>query len=492
MIGALCLLITAAVGFFYRHGYVLYYGDAQAHINIARSIIDSRTPGYSQIGTVWLPMLHVLCLPLVANDALWSTGLAGTIPVAACFVIAGTFLYLLAEDIYGSRMAAIVVTACFALNPNVLYLGAIPMTEIVFLAALSVMLFALFRFLKTQKRGFVALALSASWCMSLTRYDGWFLIPFAALFCAAFAKRRRMMVFLAFAILASLAPLYWLAHNYWETGNALDFYNGPESAMAIQGPASYPGREDWFRSIEYYAKAGELCAGPALVVLGVLGLACALKKRTAAPLLFFALTPIFYIWSIHSAGTPIFVPQLWPYSYYNTRYGIAVVILAAFAAGAIVTALPRRWLRFAPLLIIISVLPWLLRPSQEHWVCWKESQVNSTARRAWIEAGARYFRNHYPAGEGVLVTFGDAMGIFCRARIPLAETLHRTNGPEWIATIAREDLWHRPAWAIGLKGDPVSTGIGRTQYPVYRAVKRIEEPGNAFVTIYNRELGAGK
>jgi len=34
--------------FFYQRGYLAYYGDAEAHLNIARRILDSRTPGYDQ------------------------------------------------------------------------------------------------------------------------------------------------------------------------------------------------------------------------------------------------------------------------------------------------------------------------------------------------------------------------------------------------------------------------------------------------------------
>ncbi len=65
---------------------LLYYGDAEAHLNIARRIVDSRTPGCDQIGTVWLPLPHLLMLPFVRNDWLWRSGLAGAIPSAICFV----------------------------------------------------------------------------------------------------------------------------------------------------------------------------------------------------------------------------------------------------------------------------------------------------------------------------------------------------------------------------------------------------------------------
>ena len=130
----LLAVIAIAAWFFYSSGYLLYYGDAQAHLNASRSWIDSRTPGYDQIGTVWLPMLHLLCLPFVRNNFLWSSGLAGAIPVAACFVAAGLCLYLCAKEAYQRTAAAAAVLLCFALNPNVLYLATITMTELVFVA----------------------------------------------------------------------------------------------------------------------------------------------------------------------------------------------------------------------------------------------------------------------------------------------------------------------------------------------------------------------
>src|SRR5207237_7992201 len=97
IVGALlCALVSLTAFWCFRRGYILYYGDAQSHLNLSRSIVDSRTPGYDQLGTVWLPMLHVICLPFVVNDSLWSSGVAGTIPVAACFVVAGVGFYLAA------------------------------------------------------------------------------------------------------------------------------------------------------------------------------------------------------------------------------------------------------------------------------------------------------------------------------------------------------------------------------------------------------------
>ncbi len=295
------MLIACVVAWCFQHGWILYYGDAQAHLNLSRSVMDSRTPGYDQLGTVWLPLLHLICLPFVTNDWLWSTGLAGAIPVALCFVVAGTCFYLAAKDAYGSSLAAGVVLSCFALNPNVLYLASIPMTEIVFSAGVALLLFALFRFRAAQKGKWIALGVLGSWSMGLTRYDGWFLIPFAAIAFALFSEKGRWRVLLMFGGLACLAPLYWLAHNWWETANPLDFYDGPYSPAAIQGATAYPGYHNWLVAGGHYLKAGQICAGWPLLLLGMIGVFCAARRHAVAPVLFLLLTPVFYICSIHSA-----------------------------------------------------------------------------------------------------------------------------------------------------------------------------------------------
>ena len=482
----LCLLVSVAVGWLYSRHYILYYGDAQAHLNNSRGILDSRTPGYDQLGNVWLPLLHLICLPFVRNDWLWMTGLAGSIPVAICFVIAGCGFFAVAEQAYQSSVSAAVVLGCLALNPNVLYLASIPMTEVVFLAGLSVLMLALVRFRSTQRRVYVGLGVAALWGMCLTRYDGWFLIPFGAVWFAVYARRKRLTILIGCGVLASLAPLYWLGHCWWETGNALDFYNGPYSAAAIQGGKDYPGFHDWGSALLHYAEASQLCSGWSLAVLGAIGIVCAIAKSNFADLGFLFLTPLFYVWSIHSSGLPVRVPREWN-SYYNTRYGIAVVVLMAFACGAIVRVIPEGRKKFALAIPLIAVLPWLLHPSEENWICWKESQVNSVARRAWTEGAAAYLSKVYGPGEGILTSAGDLPGIYCQARIPLAQTLNIGNGPQWWASSSRPDLAYRSAWAIVQEGDTLSANL-RDHGLDYELVQKIEVQGAPALEIYRRRM----
>ena len=490
------VLIGLASSWLFHKGYLLYYGDAQAHLNISRSIIDSKTPGYDQLGTVWLPVLHVICLPFVANDWLWSTGLAGTLPVAASFVASVVFFYLAAREAYGGALAAAVTAACYALNPNLLYLGSIPMTEVVFLAALSVMLFALLRFRRTQNRSLVVLAAFASIAASLTRYDGWFLIPF---FTAGFfgcARGSRYRVATLFLVLASVAPLYWFAHNYWETSDFLSFYHGPYSAKAIYqraldaGKPRYRGDHQLAFAAGYYGAAGFVCSGWALVALGIVGAFFAVRSRRFLPVVFLSLTPVFYIWSMYSSGTPIFLPFLHSQGYYNTRYGIAVVPLAAFAAGAMVLSIPNRWKNAALLIPAVAVIPWIVGFSPEHWICWKESEVNSHSRRFWSRNGAEFLRANYRPGDGLLLPFGDLTAMLSYARIPLKEAIHEGNGPEWIATVSRLDLLHRSKWAVAQEksDDPVWQAIRRANRlkVIYRPVLELDTLTDPVVRIYRR------
>src|SRR5579872_5627247 len=89
---AACVSVAAFLWHFH-HGNILLDGDAVAHISLARRVFDSKTPGLLQLGTVWLPLLHLLILPFVVSDWSWRTGVGGSIPsmVAYVFAVLGIF-----------------------------------------------------------------------------------------------------------------------------------------------------------------------------------------------------------------------------------------------------------------------------------------------------------------------------------------------------------------------------------------------------------------
>ena len=489
----LAILSLIAVAWFFQQGCLLYYGDAQAHLNIARRMVDSRTPGYYQIGTVWLPLPHLLMLPFVQNDAWWRSGLAGAFASSLCFVAAGVFLFLAARRVFESRGAAVTTLCVFALNPNLLYLQSIPMTEPLFFAALAAVLYFTVRFHATQSAGSVLGAGLAALAATLTRYEGWFLIPFVTLYFILAAKRRRFLFAVLFGLLASLGPLYWLAHNWWCYGDFLEFYRGPYSAKAIYqralegGMARYPGDHEWRKAWLHFRSAVQLCAGLPLVWLGLAGAVAATFKRVFWPLFLLALPGAFYVWSIHSGGTPIFVPHLWPNTYYNTRYGLSALPALAMAAGALVAVAPRRARAVAALAVIaVAVSTWIRDPRPDAWICWKESAVNSEARRAWTKQAADFLRGRYQPGTGIFMSFGDLTGILQAADIPLRETLHDGNVPHWEGALARPDLYLSEEWAVAISGDKVSDTIVKASRtgPHYRCVRTIALKGAPVIQIY--------
>ena len=503
----LVLLLAAvsmtAVWWCSSRGYTLYYGDAEAHLNIARRILDSRTPGPEQLGTVWLPLPHLLMLPFVTRDGWWRSGLAGAIPSAASFVIAGAFLFAAARRLYLSTAAGVAAALLFALNPNMLYLQSIPMTEALFAAALAALLWATIWFRSRQSMWAVLVAAVASNAASLTRYEGWFLIPFVAVYFLVTARHKSHA--LVFAILAALGPLAWLAHNQYYYSNALEFYNGEGSAQAIyagelaQGGARYPGDHNWRLAFEYYFTAITLMQGWILVLFSALGAAAALGKKIWWPLLLLALPPAFYVWSIHSSGTPLFVPTLWPsqpvhnlFSWYNTRYAVAALPLAALATAGMVALLQPKLQATGAAVVVLAVAASSIYSAALAGspLCWKESSVNSVARRAWTEQAADYLASHYQPGDGIIYSFGDLTGVLREAGIPLREGLHQGNRPSWDAAVLRPDLFFREQWALAIAGDKIAEAVVRTgaRAPHYELMKRINVEGAPAIEIYRRQI----
>ena len=106
--------------------------------------------------------------------------------------------------------------------------------------------------------------------------------------------------------------------------------------------------------------------------------ACA--RRAFWPVLLLILPGVFYLWNMHSVASPIFVPTLWPNTFYNTRYGLAALPLLAIGAAALVAIVPVPLRAAAALLVVAAGLGyWAIHPHPENWITWRESLANSEA-----------------------------------------------------------------------------------------------------------------
>ena len=80
---------TAALGVtawivHFQSGLVLSHYDAKAHLVVARRVFDNLTPGWQQIGAVWLPLPHLLTLVPTQLDLFYRTGIfASAISIAS-------------------------------------------------------------------------------------------------------------------------------------------------------------------------------------------------------------------------------------------------------------------------------------------------------------------------------------------------------------------------------------------------------------------------
>jgi hypothetical protein len=222
--------------------------------------------------------------------------------------------------------------------------------------------------------------------------------------------------------------------------------------------------------------------------MAIAGAAASLAKRVFWPLALLALPGVFYIWSIYSSATPIFVPSLWPNSYYNTRYGLAALPLLAVASAGLVAIVPHRLRAItAALVIAAGTVYWMAHPQPVNWITWEESRVNSEARRAWTREAAEYLAPRYVRGSGIVTSFGDLTGIYRQAGIPLRETFTGDNGLPWLAAVRRPELFLWQEWAVAIRGDAVAAAVVRDGR--YSLEKSIMVEGAPAIEIYRRTGG---
>ena len=366
------------------------------------------------------------------------------------------------------------------------------MTEPVFFAVLFGLLYFTLRFAETQGWGALVGAATAAFAGAWTRYEAWFLLPFVAVYVLICGRGRRWtqrwVGALIFCLIAGAAPALWLAHNRWYFGDPFYFYHGPYSALAIQGKVPYPGRGDWRVAAQYFFAAGRLIAGWPALVLGCGGVLVTLFRQAFWPVIFLALPPVFYVWSIHSSGTPLFVPTLWPHSFYNTRYALASLPVIALGAAALAQLAPARIHKPAAAAVAaIALLPFLIQP-QAHPIVLQEADINSRARRQWISRTAKFLRASAGPHETFFTSFGDLTAIYRTLDIPLRDTLTGDNGIEWDAAVARPDLFLHTDWAVVMGGDAVQGVIDNAWLhgPRCELARRFTVRGGPAIEIYKR------
>ena len=519
LVAQLAAAISIASFFYYlQHGYLLLYGDAVAHINIARRVFDSRTPGLLQLGTVWLPLPHLLMLPFLLSRWLWQTGIGGSIPSLIAYVFSVVGIFRLVRTAPGvdpdsvlTRFAAWLAAAIFALNPNLIYLQSTAMTEPVYLAFFIWAIAFFSDFIRGVTDPAVAKAKSpltkCALCLAaacLTRYDGWLLAVLMSAIALLIATRPKSAAIrpavAKFILIAATAPVLWLAYNAVVYRNPLEFANGPYSARAIEqktavpGYPPHPGTKDLRLSFKYYFKSAELNLGQpgwqffwvsALLLGAFIAL---LFQRKLWPLLLLWTPVPFYMLSIAHGGVPIFVPTWWPFTRYNVRYGIemlpAFAVFAAVAAYGLMrfASTTRTRLTIAAIFLLLPAISYVqvFRASP---VSFDEAVINARTRIALESEVARHLEA-LPPDSTFLMYLGNHVGAFQQAGIPLARVINEGNHRPWIRPADPDGLWERALqhpsayadYVIAFDGDPVATGINRSDLITLAIIRVTGQP----------------
>ena len=523
---ALAVLSVSALLYYYIHQELLLYGDAVAHLNIARRVVDNRHPleSYGQLGTVWLPLQHIAMLPFVWIDALWRSGIAGAIPGMLAFVLGSLGIFRLVSARLGP-MPGYIAAAIYALNPNLLYLQTTAMNEPIALAFFLWSLVYLDEFLRGTSsepdshvaKGRPRQALEyCGICMAggaLTRYDGWFSAAIlGVILLVAFLRwrtraenprQRRAMTksFFEVLLLNALVPVYWLIYTWAVSGNALDFIDGPYSAKAIalrstaRGAPPYPGQNHVVTAGLYFLKSAQLNMGaPAfghvLLVLAVAGTLIAIWRfRRFAILLLLWIPLAFYALSIAYGSVPIYIPVWYPFSYYNVRYGLELLpvfaVFSVMVASVLAERVATRSVRVAiwTALLVGLIGSGYVSAYAELPITLREARINSRGRIA-LESGLASALAQLPPHSALLMYESEHAGALREAGVPLRHVISENEHPDWELALA--DPAHNADYAIACKGDPVWLAV--RQHPAdFTEVVTITAPGQASCTVYQNK-----
>ncbi len=499
--------------FYQRHGDVLLYGDAVAHINIARRVFDSKTPGLLQLGTVWLPLPHLLIVPFIVSTRMWQSGAGGSIPSMAAYVLGVFGIFRLVRSVIGrdgefdsaTQVGAWSAAILYGANPNLIYMQATAMGESLYLAWFIWAAVYFTEFARGDSTAIRSLT-KCGLCLAgacLTRYDGWFLalvLLFGAVVVHSHLCKERKdaapnddkasslapsrMQLTKFVLIAGAGPVFWLGYNAAVYRNPLEFANGPYSAKAIEQKTATvnPAKGNLWAAGSYFLKAAELNVaesswqGRLWLGLALLGsLESLVNRRSRVALLLWTPLP-FYALSVAYGSVPIFVPTWWPFSHYNLRYGLQLlpafavfVPLGVFLVVQSVAKLPlvdaswRKWAGAATFLsvvllaVVIYAAIWRADP-----ICYREASINSRGR-ASLDMQIANWVKRLPSDSTLLMYLGEHVGALEQAAIPLRRVINEGNHRMWRQPADPEGLWERaladPAkyadYAVGFDGDPV-------------------------------------
>ena len=419
----------AVIAWHYHHlGLTLTHYDARGHLVVARRIIDSITPGWQQIGAVWLPLPHLLNAIPVQVDLFYRTGASAVAISIVSFAIATSAIAWIVFALTESTLAAIAGAAVFALNPNVLYLQATPMTEPLLLATTAAAIAMAMHDVRGT-RGFSRATSIVFALACLTRYEAW-PVTVAAIAVVPVIRWRQghrfvdgcreaasLALYPAIAIIGFSIFSRVVIGQWFVSG---DFFV-PEN-KALGDPLMALKEIGWGTQM----LSGSLLAWIAGAGLVVLAGRAVMRREDASAILPLALLAMAAVaWSAFYKGHP-----------FRIRYMVPLMAVEAIGAGVLAGAVRSAAAARSIAVLVLALAVFELRPLDASAPMVVEAQWD----RPNLAARARVTACLDPPGHGEKImasmgSLGHYMQQASQAGFDIRDFLHEGNGDIWIAAL---------------------------------------------------------
>ncbi len=457
---ALLLIILTAIAaisfyYFYQNGLGLKYNDARSHLDIGRRVVEGLKPGLAQLGSVWLPLPHLLMVPTVWIDFMWHTGLSGAIVSMISFVATGILIYLFLKELGVGIFGRLAGAAIFVANLNILYLQSTAMTELLLIATMMAGVYELLKWFKTDN--ILSLVKGAFFIMlsTLVRYDGWFLfIVSIVLICVHVFRKKGYKAsegaVIFFCTLAGLGIALWFLWNLLIFKDPLYFITGPYAAATQQQQLSaagvLPTKGNLLFSIKVYLYALLYNSNVFISILGLLGAVVFWldkKVKTSVKIASLALLAplIFNIIALFMGQSVLYIQGISGNTWFNVRYGIMMMPSIAIFAGYLV----GRAKNFR--LVLIGLIAFVLFFSFANFdaVTIDDAKVGSSQKNVSEVSG--WLRNNVTNKPGfVLISAASHDAIIFSSGLSMGRFIHEGTGLYWTSATTLPDRWAR--WIV--------------------------------------------
>ncbi len=455
LIIVLSVVSIASFYTYYANGLGLAYNDARSHLDIGRRVVENLKPGLAQLGSVWLPLNHILMIPTIWNDFMWHSGLAGALQSMIAFVATGVVIYLFLRLLGVGLFGRIFGVAVFILNLNILYLQSIAMTELLLLFTMTVGVYELTKWHKTED--ILALIRAAFWIMlsTLVRYDGWFLLAYGAALVVFHTWRKRGYrvaegYFILFCTLAGFGIFLWLLWNQLIFKDALYFAFGPFSAHTQQTQLESAGvlmtKKNLLLSIQVYLYALIFNSTAYVAILGAIGAVVLWLDRRLIPSVRIATTALFApflfnVLALYLGFSVLFVQGISGNTWFNVRYGIMMMPSLAIFIGYLIDRVKIGRLSLVALyafVIFFSI-------ANHDAVTIDDARVGSSQKNVSEVSG--YLKTHAANQEGfILISAASHDAIIFSSGLPMKRFIHEGTGTYWKSATTSPDRWAR--WIV--------------------------------------------